>query len=49
MPTPNNFTAVAKTQVEALTELSEVFNMIELENRAIGQPMPRDTTEIVHA
>lgn len=41
--------ALMPTPKEALTELSEVFNMIEQEHREIGQPMPRDTTEILHA
>ena len=34
---------------EALAELAEVFCMIEEEHREAGMPMPRDTTEIVHA
>ena len=41
--------ALMPTAREALTELAEVFRMIEQEYRESGQPMPRDTTEIVHA
>jgi hypothetical protein len=37
------------TAKEALAELAEVFRMIEEEHRESGKPMPRDTTEIVHA
>jgi predicted RNase H-like HicB family nuclease len=39
MPTPEG----------ALAELGEIFRLIEEEHRAAGKPMPRDTTEIVHA
>ena len=41
--------ALMPTAKEALTELSEVFRMIEEEYRESGQPVPRDTTEIVQA
>ncbi|MGH9785739.1 MAG: type II toxin-antitoxin system HicB family antitoxin [Terriglobia bacterium] len=41
--------ALMPTAREALGELAEVFRMIEEEHRESGQPMPRDTTEIVHA
>ena len=34
---------------ETSEELVEVFRMIEEEHRESGRPMPRDTTEIVHA
>jgi hypothetical protein len=37
------------TAREALAELAAVFGMIEEEYREAGKPMPRDTTEIVHA
>jgi predicted RNase H-like HicB family nuclease len=41
--------ALMPTAEEALTELAEVFLLIEEEHREHGRPMPRDTTEIVHA
>ena len=41
--------ALMPTAKEALAELPEVFRLIEEEHRESGQPMPRDTTEIVHA
>jgi len=41
--------ALMPTAKEALAELVEVFRMIEEEHRESGRPMPRDTTEIVHA
>ena len=41
--------ALMPTANEALAELAEVFRMIEDEHRESGTPMPRDTTEIVHA
>jgi len=34
---------------EALAELADVFTMIADEHRDKGQPLPSDTTEIVHA
>jgi len=37
------------TAEQALTELAQVFRVIEDEHRESGKPMPRDTTEIVHA
>ena len=41
--------ALMPTAEEALTELAEVFRMIEEEYREQGKRMPVDTTEIVHA
>jgi predicted RNase H-like HicB family nuclease len=37
------------TAEEALTELADVFRIIEKEYRESGKPLPHDTTEIVHA
>jgi predicted RNase H-like HicB family nuclease len=41
--------ALMSTRTEALSELEQVFAMIEAEYRDKGTPMPTDTTEIVHA
>jgi predicted RNase H-like HicB family nuclease len=41
--------ALMPTREEALAELSNVFRMISEEYRGKGLPLPRDTTEIVHA
>lgn len=41
--------ALMPTAEEAVTELANVFLLIEEEHRANGQTLPRDTTEIVHA
>lgn len=41
--------ALMPTAAEAVTELAEVFRMIQDEYRASGQTLPRDSTEIVHA
>ena len=41
--------ALMSTRAEALTELEQVFAMIEAEYRDKGIPLPADTTEIVHA
>jgi predicted RNase H-like HicB family nuclease len=41
--------ALMATPEQALAELADVFRMIEEEHRESGTPMPRDTTEIVHA
>ena len=41
--------ALMPTAEQALSELAEVFRMIEEEHREAGKTMPRDTTEIVHA
>jgi predicted RNase H-like HicB family nuclease len=41
--------ALMPTRDEALTELEQVFEMIAEEYRAKNQPLPRDTTEIIHA
>ncbi|MBZ5618559.1 MAG: type II toxin-antitoxin system HicB family antitoxin [Acidobacteriia bacterium] len=41
--------ALMPTPEEALAELAEVFRMVVEEYRESGRPMPRDTTEIVHA
>ncbi|MBK5290807.1 MAG: type II toxin-antitoxin system HicB family antitoxin [Acidobacteriia bacterium] len=37
------------TRTEALSELEQVFKMIEAEYRDRGVSMPADTTSIVHA
>ena len=41
--------ALMPTREEALAELAEVFRIIAEEYRGKGQPLPSDTTEIVHA
>jgi predicted RNase H-like HicB family nuclease len=41
--------ALMKTREEALSELPNVFSMIEDEYREKGQTLPADTTEIVNA
>lgn len=41
--------ALMPTAEEALAELTLVFRLIEEEHREAGQPLPQDTTEIVHA
>jgi predicted RNase H-like HicB family nuclease len=41
--------ALMPTRSEALAELEEVFRLIEAEYRDKGQPLPADTTEVVHA
>ncbi len=41
--------ALMATRTEALSELENVFAMIESEYRNQGAPLPADTTEIVHA
>lgn len=41
--------ALMKTREEALTELANVFSMVEDEYREKGHPLPADTTEILHA
>lgn len=41
--------ALMPTRTEALSELEEVYAMIEAEHREKGLSMPTDTTEIVHA
>ena len=41
--------ALMSTPEEALAELAAVFGMIEEEYRDLGQALPLDTTEIVHA
>ncbi len=41
--------ALMETREEALAELSHVFDMIAQEYREKGLPLPKDTTEIVHA
>ena len=41
--------ALMSTAEEALSELAGVFRMISDEYRDRNQPMPADTTEIVHA
>jgi hypothetical protein len=38
-----------ETREAALTELAQVFAMIAQEYQDRGQPLPRDTTRIVHA
>ncbi|MDA2913081.1 type II toxin-antitoxin system HicB family antitoxin [Acidobacteriia bacterium AH_259_A11_L15] len=41
--------ALMATREEALAELTHVFDMIAEEYRQKGLPLPKDTTEIVHA
>ncbi len=41
--------ALMPTAEEAASELAKVFRLIEEEHYASGRPLPRDTTEIVHA
>ena len=41
--------ALMPTREAALAELTEVFNMIATEYRERRMPLPRDSTEIVHA
>jgi predicted RNase H-like HicB family nuclease len=41
--------ALMPTRTEALSELEQVFALIEAEYRDIGASLPADTTEIVHA
>ncbi len=41
--------ALMPTRTEALSELEEVFLMLETEYRDRGTIMPADTTEILHA
>ena len=41
--------ALMPTRMEALSELEQVFGMIETEYLDKGDTLPRDTTEIVHA
>ena len=49
IPSISGCHALMPTAGEALTELAEVFRIIEEEHRESGKPMPHDTTEIVHA
>jgi predicted RNase H-like HicB family nuclease len=37
------------TRESALAELGRVFELIAEEHRERGQPLPKDTTAIVHA
>ena len=41
--------ALMSTREETLAELENVFEMIAEEYREKGIPLPRDTTEILHA
>jgi predicted RNase H-like HicB family nuclease len=41
--------ALMQTREAALAELELVFTLIAQEHRDRGQPLPEDTTEIVHA
>jgi predicted RNase H-like HicB family nuclease len=41
--------ALMPTREEALAELSQVFAMIAKEYREKGIPLPKDSTEIMHA
>ena len=49
IPSVSGCHALMPTVEEALTELGEVFRVIAEEHRESGEPMPQDTTEIVHA
>jgi predicted RNase H-like HicB family nuclease len=41
--------ALMPTRAEALSELEQVFSMLENEYRSNGSSLPVDTTEILHA
>ena len=41
--------ALMDTREAALAELAHVFELISQEHQERGQPLPKDTTEIVHA
>ncbi len=41
--------ALMTTREEALAELESVFQMVAAHYKNKGQPLPKDTTEIVHA
>lgn len=41
--------ALMDTREEALNELAHVFELIAIEYREKGLPLPEDTTAIVHA
>ena len=41
--------ALMPTREAALAELADVFEMIRAEYSEAGQPLPADTTELVHA
>ena len=41
--------ALMETREEALAELEQVFGMLAAEYSEKGLPLPKDTTEIVHA
>ena len=49
IPAIAGFHALMPTADEAVSELAKVFRLIEEEHCASGRPLPRDTTEIVHA
>jgi predicted RNase H-like HicB family nuclease len=49
IPSISGCYALMPTRSEALSELEQVFAMIESEFRARGVALPADTTEIVHA
>jgi predicted RNase H-like HicB family nuclease len=41
--------ALMDTREGALAELEQVFELIAREHQDRGQPLPKDTTEIMHA
>jgi predicted RNase H-like HicB family nuclease len=41
--------ALMATREQALAELAEIFRLISEEYRGRNEPLPSDTTEIVHA
>jgi predicted RNase H-like HicB family nuclease len=41
--------ALMASREQALAELAQVFALIAAEHQEKGQPLPSDTTEIVHA
>jgi predicted RNase H-like HicB family nuclease len=49
VPSISGCYALMPTRTEALSELEQVFALIEAEYRDMGSPLPADTTEIVHA
>jgi len=48
VPSIDGCYALMPTRAEALSELEQVFAMIEAEYRDKGTSLPADTTEIVH-
>ncbi len=49
IPSISGCYALMPTRTEALSELEQVFAMIEAEYRDKGESLPTDSTKIVHA